>query len=131
MSEAVYSYIGDHLYYIPLALLLLLAFSFLVGYVYRKMPDLKGDGIPTSIGLLRGVISFKWFSNLLGIFALPLSTIFIGVPLGNEGIAVQMGTALGRGSVYLINVKEGFTVSSLFGFIIWSAVSVVHNKRKH
>ena len=33
--------------------------------------------------------------------------------------------------MFFINVKEGFTVSSLFGFIIWSAVSVVHNKRKH
>ena len=71
------------------------------------MPDLKGDGIPTSNGLLRGVISFKWFSNLLGIFALSLSTIFIGVPLGNEGIAVQMGTALGRGSVYPSRKKHG------------------------
>lgn len=33
--------------------------------------------------------------------------------------------------MFFINVKEGFTVSSLFGFIIWSAISVVHNKRKH
>ena len=41
ISEAVYSYMGDHLYYIPLVLILLLAFSFLVGYIYRKMPDLR------------------------------------------------------------------------------------------
>ena len=43
----------------------------------------------------------------MGIFALSLSTIFIGVPLGNEGIAVQMGTALGRGSVCPFRKKHG------------------------
>ena len=43
----------------------------------------------------------------MGIFFLSLSTFFIGVPLGNEGIAVQMGTALGRGSVYPFRKKHG------------------------
>lgn len=33
--------------------------------------------------------------------------------------------------MFLINVKEGFTVASCFGFFGWSAISVVHNKRKH
>ncbi len=107
ISESWYGYLKEHLYYVPLVLILLFAFSFLMGYVYKKMPDLKGDGIPTSIGLLRGVISFKWLYNLLGIFFMSLSSFLIGVPLGNEGIAVQMGTALGRGSVYPFRKKHG------------------------
>ena len=33
--------------------------------------------------------------------------------------------------MFLLNVKEEFTAASCLGFVIWSAVSVAHNKRKH
>lgn len=32
--------------------------------------------------------------------------------------------------MFLINVEEGFTISSCLGFVVWSAISVVHNKRR-
>ena len=106
LSEVMYEYLGEHLYIVPLVLIALFGFSLLIGYIYKKLPDLRGDGIPTSIGLVRGVISFNWFFNLIGIFFLSLSTFLIGVPLGNEGIAVQMGTAIGEGSVYPFRKKH-------------------------
>jgi H+/Cl- antiporter ClcA len=36
----------------------------------------------------------------VGVFFLSLFSFLIGVPLGNEGPSVQMGTSIGRGSVY-------------------------------
>lgn len=107
LSDGMYRYLRGNLYIVPIVLAALFGFSFFIAYAHKMMPSLKGDGIPTSIGLLRGVLSFKWLPNLLGIFVLSLSTILIGVPLGNEGIAVQMGTALGRGAVYPFRKKHG------------------------
>ena len=84
----------------------LLGLAFLLALIYRKIPNLRGGGIPTSIGILRGIIPMKWLRNVLGIFALSLSSFLIGVPLGNEGPSVQMGTALGRGSVFALTKKH-------------------------
>lgn len=98
-SEAGYHALRSHLYLLPVVLLCLLGLAFLLSWVYRITPNLRGGGIPTSIGVLRGRISIRWLRNLFGIFFLSLSSFFVGVPLGNEGPAVQMGTAIGRGTV--------------------------------
>ena len=99
-SQACYGYLRTHLYFIPVILIVLVGISFLFSFLYKKIPNLKGGGIPTTIGILRGIITFKWLRNLLGVFITSLTTFLIGVPLGNEGPSVQMGTAIGRGSIY-------------------------------
>lgn len=105
-SETGYHYIRLHLYWAIPALVGMLAFAFLLARIYKRNPNLRGGGIPTSIGILRGVIPAKWLSNLVGIFLLSLGTFLFGVPLGNEGPAVQMGTAIGRGSVFSFAKKH-------------------------
>lgn len=105
-SEQGYHYLSEHLYLIPAVLLVLLAIALLFARIYKGTPNLRGGGIPTSIGILRGVFSFKWLRNLFGIFFLSLTTFLLGVPLGNEGPAVQMGTAVGRGSVFSFAKKH-------------------------
>lgn len=106
ISEWGYHYLSGHLYYIPLVIGLAFGVSFLLAWVYGRYPNLRGGGIPTSIGILRGVISFKWLSTLLGVFFLSLTSFLFGVPLGNEGPSVQIGTAVGRGSVYSFTKKH-------------------------
>jgi H+/Cl- antiporter ClcA len=105
-SEQSYHYISGNLYLIPLVLIIFVAPAFLFAYIYKRIPNLRGGGIPTSIGILRGIISFKWLRNLIGIFSMSLMSFFIGVPLGNEGPSVQMGVAIGRGSVYSFGKKH-------------------------
>lgn len=105
-SEKSYHFIGTRLYLIPVILLLLFAFALLFAYIYKRIPNLRGGGIPTSIGILRDIIPFKWVRNLIGTFGLSLLSFLIGVPLGNEGPSVQMGTAIGRGSVYSFGKKH-------------------------
>lgn len=106
-SQICYEFIREHLYILPLVLLALLGISFILAYIYRRVPNLKGGGIPTSVGILRGIISFRWLRTLIGVFFLSLSSFLIGVPLGNEGPSVQMGTSIGRGSVRLFAKTHG------------------------
>ncbi|MBQ8577061.1 MAG: chloride channel protein [Clostridia bacterium] len=75
-------------------------------FVYRRHGNLRGGGIPTSIGILRGLIPFNWVHNAVGVFFLSLLTFFIGVPLGTEGPSVQIGTALGRGMTRIFAKKH-------------------------
>lgn len=106
ISENAYVYLREHIYLLPLVLLAILGISLILAYIYKKTPNIKGGGIPTSVGILRGIITFKWLRSLIGVFLLSLTSFLIGVPLGNEGPSVQMGTAVGRGSVYTFAKKH-------------------------
>lgn len=79
-----------------LGLALLGTISFLI---LKVAPECKGGGIPTAITIIRGFVSFKWIYSAFGVFTSALVTFFGGVPLGNEGPSVQMGCAVGRGTV--------------------------------
>lgn len=93
----------DFLRATPLWLILVFPALFFVAWcyarIYRKNPDLSGGGIPTSIGVLRGIFPIHGLKNLVGVFFMSLTTFLIGVPLGNEGPSVQMGTDVGKGCV--------------------------------
>ena len=105
-SEKGYHFVSEHLYLVPIAIALFAFPAFIFAYIYKQIPNLRGGGIPTSIGILRGMIPFKWLRNLIGVFLLSLTSFVIGVPLGNEGPSVQMGTAIGRGCVYSFGKKK-------------------------
>lgn len=106
-SESGYSFLRSYPFILPAVLAALLAVAVVLSFFYKKIPNLKGGGIPTAIGIVRGVLPFKWFSNLIGVFFLSLSSFLIGVPLGNEGPSVQMGTLLGGASVSPLIKKHG------------------------
>lgn len=98
-SESGYTFLRENLFWIPMVLLAFILFALLLSFLYNRVFNLKGGGIPTSIGIIRGILPVKWFSNLVGVFFLSLLSFLIGVPLGNEGPSVQMGTLLGKASV--------------------------------
>ncbi len=91
------------------ALLVLTVFALIAvvsSLIYKKVPNARGGGIPTSIGILRGIIHFHWVKNLIAVFGLSLSSFFVGVPLGTEGPSVQIGTAVGRGVTRIFAKKH-------------------------
>ena len=98
LSEDGYAYLREHLWMLPLVLALLVALAWLLCHIYKRYPGLQGSGIPTSIAAQRGLLRFSWWRSLIGTFLLSLTSFFIGVPLGTEGPAVQMGTAIGQGT---------------------------------
>lgn len=98
-SEKGYGFLKSNPVIIIPVIAALFAVAVLFGRIYKSNPNLKGGGIPTSIGILRGIFHFKWIRNLFGVFAMSMTSFLIGVPLGNEGPSVQMGTAVGKGCV--------------------------------
>ncbi len=90
----------------PRLLPLLLVGAALLGLaaalLLKFAPACRGGGIPTAVALLRGSIDFNWLKSVFALFASAMLTYLGGVPLGNEGPSVQMGTALGRGTVHLL-----------------------------
>ncbi len=98
-SEMLYTFLHRNPVYLPAAVAVTVVIAFIAKYFYRVFPDSKGGGIPTSIAILRGIVSFRWLRNLFGVITASLTTFLLGIPLGNEGPCVQIGTAIGRGVV--------------------------------
>ncbi len=105
-SQAAYSFLSKNLWCFPVIVIFLFNFAIIYSKAFKKHKNLQGGGIPTSIGLLRGLFKFNWLANLIGTFFLSLISFLIGVPLGNEGPSVQMGTAVGAGAVKIFSKKH-------------------------
>ena len=96
-AEIGYHFLREHWWCVPFVMAAFGGVAWMLSRVYRRQPNLRGGGIPTSIGLLRGQLSFHWVITCVGTFSLSLVSFLIGLPLGNEGPSVQIGTALGHG----------------------------------
>ena len=94
----------------PKWFILIVFFALVLGGIswifWRFLPDGRGGGIPASIGWVRGILSFRWISVLISTFFSSLVTYLGGIPLGTEGPSVQMGTAVGKGTVRLLGRRH-------------------------
>ena len=81
--------------FIGVGILALIALGYTL--LYRVFPNAKGGGIPTSVGIMRGILPIEWLKTTVSVFFASLVTFFTGVPLGTEGPSVQIGTAIGKG----------------------------------
>lgn len=102
----LYEVLRAHLWAVLPAAAVLLGLAVLSAYIYHRIPELKGGGIPISICAIKGLTAFNGFKNLIGVFCLSLCSFFIGLPLGNEGPSVQMGAAVGEIVNRLFGKKE-------------------------
>ena len=105
-SAHTYEKLREHMLYVPIVLVAFAAIAALLHLIYKKCPELKGGGIPSSIGISRGLLAFKWTRTLIGTFVLSLVTFLTGIPLGNEGPSVQIGTAAGGITQYSSDKKH-------------------------
>lgn len=105
-SEQSYHFIKTNLWMIPIVLVLLFGIAFVFSFIYKNSPRLRGGGIPSSIAILRGIVPFNWIKVLFGVLILSMISFLIGVPLGNEGPSVLIGTALGYGTVHCLAPKH-------------------------
>lgn len=129
-SQDSYGFLRNKLYFIPLVLIAFYGIALLFSIVYKKHPRVRGGGIPSSIALLRNIVTFKWLRTLIGVFFMSLTSFLIGVPLGNEGPSVLMGTAIGKGSVRTLAKKHpawsgyAMTGGACAGFAVATGASV-------
>lgn len=115
-SRAVYLLEHNHLWLIPLGILVLIVSGYLVGWIIEKEPISSGSGIPQVEGLLLGKLGMRrWWSVLLAKFSAGVISIGAGLSLGREGPSIQMGAAVGQGVSRIfknIKVAEKFLITS-------------------
>ncbi len=98
LSAEIYAFVREDPRYIPLLIGGAALIGLLSAFILNHTKNCRGGGIPTSVAILRGLIEFRWLKSIFFLFASALLTFLGGVPLGNEGPSVQMGTAVGRGT---------------------------------
>lgn len=81
--------------YVALVFAALVIFALGMWLLHKHIAEVKGGGIPRSEGVLRGMLHFRWFKTLIGTIVGSMVSFFCGVPVGSEGPAVLIGTALG------------------------------------
>ena len=96
-SKYLYTFLNENKIYIIGGIVVVIFCSLISYLIYKYFKTTRGGGIPTSIGILRGLLHFKWLSTLITTIFSSFITFFIGLPLGNEGPSVMIGTSLGRG----------------------------------
>ena len=94
-SRFIYSAAKESPIYVALVFAALIAMALLMVLLHHVIPESKGGGIPRSEGVLRGILSFRWFKALIGTFIGSMMSYICGGPLGSEGPAVLIGTSLG------------------------------------
>ncbi len=98
-SERIYASVRAEPRFLPLLLLGAAVLGLLTALVLHFVKSCRGGGIPTAIALVRGLIGFRWLHSIFTLFATAMSSFLCGLPLGSEGPCVQMGTAVGSGTV--------------------------------
>ncbi len=106
VSADIYNYVRENPIWLPVLILGAAFIGALTSFILSHTKNCRGGGIPTSVAILRGLIEFRWLKSIFFLFASAMLTFLGGVPLGNEGPSVQMGTAVGRGTVRLFAKKE-------------------------
>ena len=97
-SRGYYAFFRAQPAFIPLLLLALFLGAVVIGGTLRFLPVIRGSGIPQTEGALRGLMRFKWYRALTGMFAASLFTIFMGLSAGAEGPSLMIGGACGCGA---------------------------------
>lgn len=105
LAETLYHHFREQPLWLIPAVAALVVLALTLALIYRRTSNLRGGGIPTAIGMLRGWIPFQWVRNAIGVFVLSLTSFLAGVPLGTEGPSVQLGTTLGDGCSRLLGKR--------------------------
>ena len=106
VSKSIYSFVSANPAYLPLLLIGAAVLGLISALALKYAKECRGGGIPTAIASIRGLVPLKWMQGILVLFSTSMITYFAGVPLGNEGPSVQMGTAVGKGASETLGTKK-------------------------
>lgn len=101
-SQGYYGFFRENPAFIPLLFLALFLGAIIIGGVQKFLPMIRGSGIPQTEGATRGLVRYKWYQVLTGMFAASLFTIFMGLSAGSEGPSIMIGGACGCGTSDLL-----------------------------
>ena len=95
LSRELYELAQTRPLYIVILFAVLILFALLTAFMHKKIPEMKGGGIPRTEGILRGILPFRRRRTFFGTIIGSLISFVSGLPLGSEGPAVLIGTAIG------------------------------------
>ena len=105
-SERIYNYVRADARYLPLLLLGAAVLGLCSAAILLVAKDCRGGSIPTAVASIRGLVPLKWVQGIFALFFASLTTFLGGVPLGNEGPSVLMGTSIGKGAASVSGKKH-------------------------
>ncbi|MBQ7321227.1 MAG: chloride channel protein [Clostridia bacterium] len=105
-SVEIYHFVRENPIWIPALLLAVVLLGLLAGLMLKLFPSARGGSLPIAVAHLRGHIAFKWIPNIVFVYISSMITYLVGLPLGNEAPCVQMGAAVGKGTVSLFTKKH-------------------------
>ncbi len=97
-ARGYFGFFRDRPAFIPLLFLALLLGSVVIGGVLQFLPAVRGSGFPQAEGASRGLLRFRWYRELTGMFAASLFVVFMGLSAGVEGPSVFIGGMCGYGA---------------------------------
>lgn len=98
LSERIFAFVRADARYLPLLLLGAAVLGLAAALILTAAKDARGGGIPTAVAAIRGLFQLKWMQGIFALFASSMMTFLGGVPLGNEGPSVLLGTSIGKGT---------------------------------
>jgi len=104
-AQEYFTFFRTHPAFIPLLFSALFLGAIITGGVTRVLPVIRGSGIPQTEGASRGLMRFRWYQVLTGMFAASLFSIFMGLSVGAEGPSIMIGGACGSGASDLFRGK--------------------------
>lgn len=105
-THIVYDFVAENLMYLPLFFAGLIVLAYGVSVMIKAVPSIRGGGIASSEGVIRGLLSFHWWKTVIFTVISSFISFFVGLPLGSEGPSVQIGTAVGSGSDLILKKKD-------------------------
>ena len=106
LSKDIYGFVRENPVYLPVIILAAAIIGLTASFILKHAKDCRGGGIPTAVASIRGLIPLKWMQGIFVLFGSSMLTYLCGIPLGNEGPSVQMGTAIGKGTTQISAKKN-------------------------
>jgi H+/Cl- antiporter ClcA len=114
-SDKIYSFIKCHLWYIPILFLVLAVIGYIIGFIVKKEPMVRGSGIPQVEGIILRKMSMTWWKVLIGKVIGGILSLGAGLSMGREGPSIQIGASIGQGYSTELNrdkLRENLLITS-------------------
>ncbi|WNS44141.1 ClC family H(+)/Cl(-) exchange transporter [Paenibacillus sp. MMS20-IR301] len=92
-----YRYQLDHVWAIPLWLVVLVSAGWITGILVKKQPAISGSGIPQVKAVLQNKLEMNWWQAVSAKFIGGTLSIGTGLSLGREGPSIQIGALIAQG----------------------------------
>lgn len=106
---------GGSIPYIFAWFIFLVVIAVLLGFLVKKIPMIKGSGIPQIKGVLIRQLKMDWLKEVVAKFFGGVFAIGFGLSLGREGPSVQLGSGIGLGVSSILkrhHTEEKYLITS-------------------